>query len=47
MFGAYDHTNDKIHIKCYKRKTGKQFVDFLKRVDRIYDDGNIHNICDT
>ncbi len=29
--GAYDHTNDKIHLHCYKRKTGKQFVDFIKK----------------
>ena len=45
MFGAYDHTNDRMHVQCYRNKTGKQFVDFLKRVDRIYDkDKNIHNI---
>ncbi len=37
MFGAYDHTNDKMHIHCYQKKTGKQFVDFLKRLDRRYD----------
>ncbi len=45
VFGAYDHTNDKMHVQCYKRKTGKkQFVDFLKRVDRRYYDKNIQNI---
>ncbi len=44
VFGAYDHTNDKVHVHCYKRKTGKQFVDFLKkRVDKRYDK-NIQNI---
>ena len=43
VFGAYDHTNDKMYVHCYKKKTGKQFVDFLKRVDRIYDK-NIQNI---
>lgn len=43
MFGAYDHTNDKMHIQCYKKKTGKQFVDFLKRVERRYDK-DIQNI---
>ncbi len=43
MFGAYDHTNDKMHVHCYKRKTGKQFVDFLKRIDKRYDK-NIQNI---
>ena len=41
--GAYDHTNDKMHVHCYKKKIGKQFVDFLKRVDRRYDK-NIQNI---
>jgi DDE superfamily endonuclease len=43
VFGAYDRTNDKIHVQCYKKKKGKQFVDFLKRVDRRYDK-NIQNI---
>jgi hypothetical protein len=41
--GAYDHTNDKMHVQCYKQKTGKQFIDFLKRVDRRYS-RNIQNI---
>jgi len=41
--GAYDHTNNKIHVQCYQKKTGKQFIDFLKRVDRRYDK-NIQNI---
>ncbi len=36
VFGAYDHTNDKMHVQCYKKKTGKQFADFIKRVDRRY-----------
>ncbi len=43
VFGAYDHTNDKMHTHCYQKKTGKQFIDFLKRVDRRYDK-NIQNI---
>ena len=43
VFGAFDYTNDKVHVQCYKRKTGKQFVDFLKRVDKRYDK-NIQNI---
>ena len=43
VFGAYDHTNDKIHVQCYKRKTAKEFIDFLKRVDKRYDK-NIQNI---
>ena len=43
VFGAYDHTNDKMHIHCYQKKTGKQFIDFLKRVEKRYDK-NIRNI---
>ena len=43
MFGAYDYTNDKMHVQCYRKKTGKQFVDFLKRVEKRYDN-NIQNI---
>jgi len=43
VFGAYDHTNDRMHIHCYQKKTGKQFVDFLKRLDRTYND-TIQNI---
>ena len=43
MFGAYDYTNDKMHVHCYRNKKGKQFVDFLKRVDKRYDT-NIKNI---
>ena len=43
VFGAYDYTNDKMHIRCYKKKTWKQFIDFLKRVERRYDK-NIQNI---
>ena len=43
VFGAYEYTNDKIYVHCYRNKTGKEFVDFLKRVDRRYDE-NIQNI---
>ena len=43
VFGAYDHTNYKMHVHCCKKKTWKQFVDFLKRVDRRYD-RHIQNI---
>ncbi len=32
MFGAFDYINDKMHVHCYRNKTGKQFVDFLKKV---------------
>jgi transposase len=43
VFGNNDYTNGKIHVQCYKKKTRKQFVDFLKRVDKRYDK-NIQNI---
>jgi hypothetical protein len=43
VFGNYDHTNNKMYVHCYKKKTGKQFIDFLKRVDRRYGK-NIQNI---
>ena len=33
-----------MHVQCYKRETGKQFVDFIKRIDRRYNDKNIQNI---
>jgi transposase len=33
-----------VYVHCYRKKTGKQFVDFLKRVDKRYDDRNIKNI---
>jgi hypothetical protein len=36
-FGVYDHTNDQMYTHCYKNKTGDQFLDFIKRVDRKYD----------
>ena len=35
--GAYDHTNNPMWIHSYKKKTGKQFLDFIKRVDQKYD----------
>ena len=45
MFGANDHTNDKMHIHCYqKKKTTKQFTDFLKRVEKRYDKKTVQNI---
>ena len=36
VFGVYDHTNDQMHTHSYKNKTGKQFLDFIKRIDRNY-----------
>ena len=36
VFGVYDHTNDQMYTHSYRNKTGKQFLDFIKRVDRKY-----------
>ena len=36
VFGVYDHTNDQIHTHSYRNKTGKQFLDFIKRINRKY-----------
>ena len=38
MFGIYDYTNNKMWTHSYKQKIGKQFLDFIKRVDQKYDD---------
>jgi hypothetical protein len=38
VFGVYDHINNKMWTHGYQRKTGKQFLDFIKRVDLKYDD---------
>ncbi len=37
MFGVYDHTNNRMWTHSYRRKTGKQFLDFINRVDQKYD----------
>ena len=37
VFGVYDHTNDQIYTHSYKNKTGDQFLDFIKHIDRKYD----------
>ena len=37
MFGVYDYTNNQMFTHGYKRNTRKQFLDFIKRVDRKYD----------
>jgi transposase len=36
VFGVYDHTNDQIYTHSYRYKTGKQFLDFIKMIDRKY-----------
>ena len=38
MFGVYDYTNDQMLTHHYKRKTSRQFLDFIKQVDRKYDE---------
>jgi hypothetical protein len=43
-FGVYDHTNDQMYTHCYKNKTGDQFLDFIKRIDRKYDSSSVKQI---
>ena len=38
MFGIYDYTNNQILTHGYRKKTGKQFLDFIKIVDQKHDD---------
>ena len=37
VFGAYDHTNNQIWTHDYRKKTGKQFLDFIDKIDQKYD----------
>jgi hypothetical protein len=37
VFGVYDYTNDKMFTHCYKSRNSKQFLDFIRRVDSLYD----------
>jgi hypothetical protein len=37
VFIVYNHTNNKMWTHGYKQNTGKQFLDFIKRVDQKYD----------
>jgi transposase len=39
VLGVYDHTNNQMWKHGYQRKIGKQFLDFIKRVDQKYDSG--------
>ena len=43
VFGVYDHINNRMFTHGYRKKTGKQFLDFIKRVDQKYD-SNIKQI---
>jgi transposase len=36
IFGVYDHTNDQMYTHSYRKKTGKQFLDFIKQIDQKY-----------
>ena len=44
VFGVYDHTNDQMYTHSYKNKTGDQFLDFIKRIDRKYDSSSVKQI---
>jgi transposase len=37
VFGVYDHTNDRMFTHCYREKKSGQFIDFIERVDSLYD----------
>ena len=43
VFGVYDHTNNHMWTHGYRKKTGKQFLDFIDRIDQKYDN-NIKQI---
>ncbi len=43
VFGVYDYTNNQMWTHGYQRKTGKQFLDFINKIDQKYDD-NIKQI---
>ena len=43
VFGVYDYTNNQMWTHGYKQKTGKQFLDFIKKIDQKYDD-NVRQI---
>jgi transposase len=38
VFGAYDYAHNRMWTHGYRKKTGKQFLDFINRVDQKYDD---------
>ena len=44
VFGVYDYINNNIWTNGYRKKTGKQFLDFIKRLDQKYDNTNIKQI---
>ena len=36
IFGVYYYTNDQMYTHSYRKKTGKQFLDFIKQIDQKY-----------
>ena len=44
VFGVYDHKNDQMYTHSYKNKTGDQFLDFIKRLDKKYDSSSVKQI---
>jgi transposase len=34
---VYDYTNDKMYTHCYKHKKSNQFIDFINKVDSLFD----------
>ena len=34
IFGVYNVTNDQMYTHSYRKKTGKQFLDFIKQINR-------------
>jgi transposase len=37
VFGVYDYTDNQMWIYGYRKKTGKQYLDFIYRIDQKYD----------
>jgi transposase len=37
VFGVYDYTHNQMWTHGYRKKTGKQFLDFIDRIDKKYD----------
>jgi hypothetical protein len=38
VFDVYDYINDQMWTHGYRKKAGKQFLDFIKKVDQKYED---------
>lgn len=44
VFGIYDYTSDRMFTHCYRHKTSDQFIDFINRVDSLYDSSSVKQI---